>query len=62
LEGATLFSTYFPSKKDLEIIVAAKCVSVYFSGQISDNDVESVRFINRLFQDHIPLEIIQLQI
>lgn len=59
LNGATIFSTYFPSIDDMKIIISCGISTVYFFGVI--NDPHAVEIANRTVQENIPLELIQLK-
>lgn len=59
LSGAILFSTYFPSVDDFKLITSVGILSLNFTGIVED--VDSVRFLNAINSNSIPLEIIHLE-
>jgi deoxycytidylate deaminase len=61
LEDAVLFCTYFPSIDDIKLIVSAGIKTIKFTGTISEENSGTVKLVNQLNSEHIPLEIVQLQ-
>ena len=59
LEGAVLFSTYFPSLDDVILILSVGISTVYFMGEI--NDAKAVDLINCSKENDISLAMIKLE-
>ena len=58
LTEGTLFSTYFPDKDDLKLIIATGISEIYFFGAVNP---ETTILINNLTKEGIPLRLIQLK-
>lgn len=59
LNDTVLFSTYFPSVDDIKLMVSVGVSTLYFMGSVEDPG--AIHFINKLNEDLIPIQIIQLQ-
>lgn len=59
ISGTAIFTTYFPALSDLILIISTGITSVYFFGEI--RDPKTVELTNKLAENLIPLEIIQLK-
>jgi len=59
LEGSYIFSSYFPEKEDLKLMVVTGVQKVYFLGKIDDQ--ETTKLAGILIKKAIPLDFIQLE-
>ena len=59
LDSCEIFSSCFPNKEDLKLMVITGIKKVYFLGKIDDQ--KTVKLINIFSQSSIPIEFIRLQ-